>query len=326
MNVADLIQPVAAPAAPVRRSWQRIAIASGIAAALGVATLFLPGMPFTGNKTVNARDEALQGARQTLASFLASERPEDRAAWVTNGNSLLPLMQAYYAGREAEELKAEAFQPVDWKFDGENTSVLALELQRERGLPPVIACFRSSENGQWLMDWDVWTQSSDGQLRDFIQHPAEGERTLRVRLTSSARMDDCMKVEVTDAFGGSGKISFDIQRPDLAALYSRDLPAGKTRTATVQLVWLNDGLTGTLQPTLRRHVCWGFDGLDGVVPPAPEIPSRAPQRPPRPTTEPAAADDGATAVVQSGLRPTGAGAFTVIASQPGQVKESVVQK
>ena len=326
MNVADLIQPAAAPTAPVRPRWKRLALASGIAAALGVVALFLPGELFTGKQTVNARDEALRGARVTLASFLASERPEDRAAWVSNGSSLLPFMQAYYAGRELEDLKADAFQPVDWKFDGENTSLLALELQRERGLPPVIACFRASENGQWRMDWDVWTQSSDGQLRDFIQHPAEGERTLRVRLTSSAGMDDSLKVEVTDAFGGSGKMTFDIQRPDLAALYSRDLPAGKTRTATVQLVWLNDGLTGTLQPALRRHVCWGFDGLDGVVPPAPEIPSRAPQRPPRPTTEPAEADDSATAIVQSGLRPTGAGTFTVIATTPGQGKESVVQK
>ncbi len=326
MNVADLIQPAAEPTAPVRPRWQRIALASGIAAALGLAAVSLPRGWFTGSSTVNAADEALQAARQTLTSFLASERPEDRAAWVNNGNSLLPLMQAYYAGREVEDLKADAFQPVDWKFEGENTSLLALELHRERGLPPVIACFRASGNGQWLMDWDVWTQSSDGQLRDFIQRPVEGEHTMRVRLTSSAGMDDSMRVEVTDALGGSGKISFDIQRPDLAALYSRDLPVGRTRTATVQLVWLNDGLTGTLQPALRRHVCWGFDGLDGVVPPAPEIPSRAPQRPPRPTTEPAAAEDGATAIVQSGLRPTGAGTFTAIASQQGQKKETIVQK
>ncbi len=203
--------------------------------------------------------QAREDARLALAAFLGSRTPAERAARVIDGDKLLPFMEAWYAAHEDDQLSADRFVAPDWSF--EDASLTALELPRGRGLPPVVACFKQA-GGKWLLDWEIWAQSLDGLFRRFIYKPAEGEHTLRARLARSGSGDD-MTLTVTDPFDSRQSIALDITRPDLRALYARDLPVTGNRTATVQLVWLNDSLTGTLQPSLRRHLCWGFPGLDG---------------------------------------------------------------
>jgi hypothetical protein len=237
------------------------ALAVAAATALTFTLLHLRSAP---TDAVVAAEQARVEARRSLAAFLHASTVEQRAGWVIGGDQVLPLMQAYYAGRELVPLSADDFQPASWSFNTDAPDLIALELPRGRALPTVVACMRKGESGRWLMDWDVWTQSLDGGFREFVTRPAEGEHTLRVRLTSAAASPDEVKLEVADPFNTGSTMMLDTTRADLTALYCADLPTGATKTATVQFVWLNDPLTGTLQPVLRRHICWGFQELDGV--------------------------------------------------------------
>jgi hypothetical protein len=270
MNAADLFHPpgaVAGPATPRRPKRLRLLIACGaLVFAAGTAlTLLWPRLTKPSQADAGlTMEQARVEARRTLVSFLSATTVEQRAQWVIGGQEALPLMQAYYAGREVETLAAEGFQPVSWDFSQEAPDRVAFELARGRSLSTAVACLKKDGSGRWLMDWEIWTQSLDGRFRDFIARPAEGEHTLRVRLTSLAGSEEGVKLEVADPFNAGNRLTFDVIRPDLTALYLADLPAGVCRTATVQLVWLNDGLTGTLQAALRRHICWGFQNIDGV--------------------------------------------------------------
>jgi len=264
MNATSLLEAVPPPPPP-RRKLRRVLLA-GLSvltlAAAGVAAHF-GGLFSPAQSAGVAVDASREDARIVLAAFLAAQTPAERAARVIDGDKLLPFMEAWYAAREGEKFSADAFAPPDWSFS--DSLLTALEMPRGRGLPPVVACFKRNGEGQWLMDWEIWAQSLDGLFRRFIYKPAEGEHTLRARLARSGS-GDSMTVTVSDPFDAQQSIAFDITRPDLKALYERDLPESGTRTATVQLVWLNDSLTGTLQPSLRRHVCWGYPGLDGKEP------------------------------------------------------------
>ena len=295
MNVADLIQPAAAsPTAPHGRKRRR-ALPVLVTAAVIAASLIVWSHRSNPGATDSAAARDREEAGRTLAAFLAAGNAEERAGMVIGGSEMLPVMQAYYAGRELDPVPAGAFQPAEWSFDLRSSDLVALQLPRERGLTPVVACFRKDTAGQWLLDWDVWRQSMDGQFRDFMLHPAEGQHTMRVRLTHAPSSDGALSLEVSDPFSVETTLSLNITREDLAALYARDLPEGASRTATVQLVWLNDSLTGTLQAVLRRHVCWGYAELDGVEP-TEVISNRVnPHRPPpAPAQETSAvsADDG----------------------------------
>src|SRR5204862_6749314 len=126
---------------------------------------------------------------------------------------------------------------------------------------PIVACFKRSDAVDWRLGWEIWPQTPDYQSRNSPNRPAEGEHSRRARLARHCSGTG-MKVSVTDPFDTAQTMECDISRPELLALYNRDLPETGTRTATVQLVWLNDSLTGTLTPALRRHVCWGYPGLD----------------------------------------------------------------
>jgi hypothetical protein len=134
-----------------------------------------------------------------------------------------------------------------------------------------------------------------------------------------------VKLEVSDPFNAGSNLALDVTRPDLTALYLADLPAGTSRTATIQFVWLIDGLTGTLQPVLRRHICWGFQDLDGVEA-AEREPARArkhhqplPKAVPADSPEPAilAVNPAIEAAVQTTVLTTGTGA--VLPKEPRTV-------
>lgn len=277
MNIADLLESAPRP----RRRKLRRALIAGVSvltlAAIGTVAHF--GFPAADETVTDAAAAARETARKSLAAFLAAPTPEARAAIVINGDKLLPLMQAWYAARDTDTLSAADFRAPAWTLADSPPHLTALELPRLRGLPPVVACFKRSSAGEWLLDWEIWTQSLDGEFRNFIHKPAEGEHTLRARLTR-AGTGDHMAVTIADPFDAMQTISFDITRPDLQALYHRDLPETSSRTATVQLVWLNDSLTGTLQPSLRRHLCWGYPGLDGREPDELVLHMRSKHRPP----------------------------------------------
>lgn len=252
------------------RKGRRILIA--YSAVLGLATAGVAvwrGM--NGRNPMDSATVAVEDqARAALAAFLKADNPAARVRWVLTGESVLPQMEAYHAGRESEVYDPAAFQQVEAPVGLGARGVVVFELPRGRGLTPVVACMSRNASGQWCVDWDLWRQSAEGQFRDFVFRPVEGEQTLRVKLTNLGLTGGGVKISVEDPFDTAPPIVFEVTRPDLAAVFLRDLPAGSVRTATLQLVWLNDGLTGTLQSQIRRHVCWGFHGLDGVA--AGEIP------------------------------------------------------
>ena len=272
-----------APQAPRRKSRRILLIAASVLtlAATGTTAWF----SFAGRG--DSRDKpgditaaaARMEARKVLAAFLAASSAENRASHVIAGEKLLPLMQAWYSSHETESLTLDAFQEPGWTFNSPGSGLVALECPRDRGRSPIVACFKRSDSGEWQMDWEIWTQTLDGQFRSFINRPAEGEHTLRARLTRS-QSDNGMKITVADPFDMAQSLEFDITRADLQALYKRDLPEAGGRTATVQLVWLNDPLSGTLSPSLRRHICWGYPGLDGHEPEAVVVNMVSKNRPP----------------------------------------------
>lgn len=253
-----------------RRKGRRILIACS--AVLGLATAGaavwrgMDGRNLMDSATVAVEDQA----RAALAAFLKADNPAAKVRWVLSGESVLPQVEAYYAGRESEVYDPAAFQQVEAPAGLGARGVVVFELPRGRGLTPVVACMSRNASGQWCVDWDLWRQSAEGQFRDFVARPAEGEHTLRLKMTNQGAIEGGFKVSVEDPFDAAPPMVFDVTRPDLAAVFSRDLPPGSVKIATLQLVWLNDGLTGTLQSQIRRHVCWGFHGLDGVE--AGEIP------------------------------------------------------
>ena len=265
-----------------------------------------------GSSESAAADTARDEARETLAAFLGASSAESRSAHVLSGETLLPLMQAWYAAHETEPLTVDAFRTPEWNFDAPSSDLIALECPRDRGRSPVVACFKKTAEGDWKLDWEIWTQSLDGEFRNFINKPREGEHTLRARLARN-KTGGGMKVTVADPFDASQSMEFDITRKDLVALYSRDLPEVGFRTATVQLVWLNDALTGTLTPSLRRHVCWGYPGLDGREPEQLVINMTSKHRPPPGVAanppEALAAGTKIDAAVKTALAPATTGAL-----------------
>ena len=317
MNVTDLLEGPDR-SAPPRRKWRRLLIAGLTVltlAALGIVARF--SQPSTGQQGADNPALARQEARAALAAFLAAATTEDRATRVMDGDKLLPLMQAHYTAREATTLSADDFRDPSWTFSAPAPGLIALECPRDRGLPPVVACFKKCDGGPWLLDWEIWTQSLAGEFRNFIHKPSEGEHTLRARLTRTGSGED-MTITVADPFDTAQTINFDRLRPDLRLLYERDLPAAGTRTATIQLVWLNDSLTGTLTPALRRHLCWGFPGLDGQEPAPVEVNLPSRHRPPPgipavPQTPPPAVLAAAPVIedaITSAVRPSSTGALT----------------
>jgi hypothetical protein len=267
MSVADCTLPseaVSCPPAPAPRRRRLLLHAAGVAAA-GLALLLALPRPHEVSPDATSSAELIrEEARRGLSAFLAASTPEQRAECVVDGERLLPLMEAYYAGREVDPLAAGDFQPASWSFNTESPDRTALELPRGRSLPAVMACMKKAGSGRWLVDWEIWTQSLDGRFREFLTRPSEGASTLRVRLTAASVSQEQVKLEVSDPFTTGSSLALETPRADLVALFSADLPEGTTRTATVQLVWLNDSLSGTLRPVLRRHICWGFQGLDGI--------------------------------------------------------------
>ena len=264
------------PAVPDRKRERRALVAASVIALAGSILVLVQHQQRGADRALEATARANSMARQILAAFLAARTPEERATFVRDGERLLPVMQAYYAGREVESFSADDFQPPPWEFNTGGTGLVALEFPRSRGLSTVVACFKETSPGQWFIDWDVWIQTVDARFRDFIRRASEGEYPMHVRLTTSEVSASGIKMEIADPFNPSERMKFEITRKDLVEFYSATLPKGQSRTATVELVWLNDSRTGTLLPIIRRHICWGFRGLDeslNAPPAAPPTPN-----------------------------------------------------
>jgi hypothetical protein len=250
------------PAGPVRRQRSLALIVASVMALAGATFVLVRHQHRGADRALEATARANAMARKILAAFLAARTPEERAEYVLDGERLLPVMQAYYAGREVEPLAADEFRPPSWQFNAGGQGLVALELPRPRGLSTVAACFKETAPNRWLMDWDLWTQSIEARFRNFVRRAAEGEYTMHVRLTASEPGASSVKLQVADPFNPAESLNVTVTRSDLVGLYTAALPKGRSRTATVQLVWLNDSLTGTLVPGLQRHICWGFRGFD----------------------------------------------------------------
>ncbi len=290
---AESNQTVGFPCAPVRKSSRRsrALITAIVVAGLAVGGLWSLKESSHGTDSATVADTTGREVREALSGFLAAATAEERVAFITGEASALPILQSYYAVRETEKFTAAAFRSVEWSFNPTGEKLAALTLGRDRGMSSVVACFRREKDGKWRMDWDVWQQTVSGEFRDFMAHPQEGEYTLRVRLANMGEKEGAISLEVSDPFDPQPSLQFSITREDLRAILLRDLPQGHTRTATVQLVWLNEGSTGTLQSHFRRHICWGYAGLDGK--PAAELPhpraGHYRKLPARPAEEPLAA-------------------------------------
>ena len=213
--------------------------------------------------TADGRDHAAAAA---LQGFLSSSTAAERAAFIIDAERLLPEMESYYAGMDPEPIAAADFKPMGYKFE-QGSEIVAFKAERTRGLPAVVACVKNF-SGRWLLDWELYRQTEDGLADTAMSTPAEGTHTLRVHITRQTPAGKPLVLTVADPFENR-TITLPVSRPDLLALYAADLPVG-SRHATIEFAWLNDSTTGRLEPQIRRHVCWGFSGLDDVAPAAPE--------------------------------------------------------
>ncbi len=220
-------------------------------------TLIPPGAP--------AADASVQKARETLHTFLCATTAADRSACVMDAERLQPVMQAYYAGTDPEPISIADFQPLDWRFESGN-KVTVLKAERTRGLPPIIACVKNC-SGRWLLDWEMWQQTEDGTFHETTSQRKEGEKILRVRMTRMSPPGSPLVLVLADPFENH-TMTLPVNQPDLVSLYDAGLPSG-SRHATIRFAWLNDARTGTVEPQIRQHICWGFDKLDDVQQQAP---------------------------------------------------------
>jgi len=219
-------------------------------------------------------EAACRAAQPVVAAFLSASTTEARAALIRDSARLRPVLEAYYQNREAEPINAADFQPAPWRIHGPNGAVAILQAQRPRSLPAIIACV-AQENGHWLLDWETFIQTADGRLGQFIDQPGGSLQTFRVRATRTSAKDQPVVLSLADPFGDRA-LTLPVTRPDLVAILKAGLPAGQTRTATVELGWMNDTFTGGLLPRVTRHICWGFQGLDGQ----PAVPAPAASKAP----------------------------------------------
>ena len=206
-------------------------------------------------------EAACRAAQPVVAAFLSASTTEARAALIKDSARLRPVMEGYYQNREVEPINAADFQPAPWRINGPNGAVAVLHAPRSRSLPAIIACV-SQENGQWLLDWETFIQTADGNLGQFIDQAGGGLQTFRVRATRTSAKDQPVVLSLADPFGDRA-LTLPVTRPDLVAILEAGLPAGQTRTATIEVGWISDTVTGGLVPRVTRHVCWGFQGLDG---------------------------------------------------------------
>jgi len=265
--IADPASPLNAPPSPQLSALRHpvVLLLTGAVITVACWPAARPAGPSSPSMAAAApADEATarQEAAGVLSAFLAAATDEARAALILDAARLRPALTAYYRGREAEPLQASDFRPAPWHLTGTMGPVGILEAGRTRSLPPVVACV-VQQNGRWLLDWEIFVQSGDGLLGCFIDQPVEGLHAFRVNATRTSAAGQPLVLSLEDPFTRR-TLTLPVERPDLVALFKADLPSGKSRPATVELGWMNHTTTGSREPRLARHLCWGYQGLNGT--------------------------------------------------------------
>ena len=263
--------PEAPAASRARRPlWPALAIGGLALAAAAAAFLLVRAQPwhrFLGPRTAttDSRPPSADQLRGQLDRFLRAPTWGAKSPLVLDATRLDLAGTAYYQGRDPDTVKAADFQP--WSLPGLSRLPGVTVLRAERpGRRPVVAAFRQSGRG-WYLDWELFTQTYDEALPQFLSSPSYPIRTFRARLNRAFPAnapENTYLVQVSDPFDPGQRITIDLPMgtPIMNAVAS-GLPGTAPREATVEVCWARPEPEGAWMPMLQKLVCWGWLGLNG---------------------------------------------------------------
>jgi hypothetical protein len=200
-----------------------------------------------------------------LGRFLQATTWDDRRACVVNPDRIDKAANAYYQGRDPDEIRPSDFKacaPAALRGVPEIATFQALRGERR----PVLAAFRRV-NGQWKLDWETFAQTYDERFSDFIRHPDFKMQTFRARVERVFPVQgksDAFRVAVCDELDASQRIEVELTAGSLLRdRVAAGLVANPSRPATVEMCWYQSSEDGGWQPALQNLICWGWCGLTG---------------------------------------------------------------
>lgn len=237
-----------------------------------------------------------EALREKLEKFLQAPDWAGKREHLLNMSQLDRLGAAYYQGRDRDEIKAADFFP--WTMPGlsrmDGVTVLRAERPARR---PVLAVFRQVD-GDWRLDWELFSQTYDEALPTFLAAPSYPLRTFRTRLNrvfSDAPTDGTYAIQLSDLLDPGQRITVHLPTgTPIMRTIAGGLSGTAPRDATVEVCWARPDPAGEWVPMVQRLVCWGWDGLNGLpesaAPANPAIehfitPSAAPHSSPPPPAE-----------------------------------------
>lgn len=244
--------------------------------------------------------------RKKLDGFLQAPDWAAKREHLLNSSQLDRLGTAYYQGRDPDEIKAADFHP--WDMPGlsrlQGVTVLRAERPSRR---PVLAVFRQVD-GDWRLDWELFSQTYDEALPAFLAAPSYPLRTFRTRVNrvfSDAPTDGTYAIQLSDLLDPGQRVTVELPAgTPIMRTIAGGLSGTAPRDATVEVCWARPDPEGAWVPMLQRLVCWGWDGLndlpESVAPASPAterfiIPSAAPDSAPPPPAENAVRPTGTIA-------------------------------
>jgi hypothetical protein len=263
--------PEAPAASPRKRPlWPALAIGGLALAAAAAAFLLIRAQPWQqvfglGAASGDSRPPSAEQLRRQLDQFLQAPGWAAKSPLVLDAARLDMMGTAYYQGRDPDTIRAADFQP--WSLPGLSSLAGVTVLRAERpGRRPIVAAFRQSGRG-WHLDWELFTQTYDEALANFLSSPSYPIRTFRTRLHRvfpDNAPENTYCVQVSDPFDPGQRITVDLPMgtPIMNAVAS-GLPGTTPREATVEVCWARPQPEGAWVPMLQKLVCWGWLGLNG---------------------------------------------------------------
>lgn len=294
--------PSTAAAPRARRPlWPSPAYGGPALAAAAAVFLLIRAQPWqrSPGRTADSGDTRPPSAdylRRQMDQFLRAPDWTAKSPLVLDATRLDSLGSTYYQGRDPDTVRAADFQP--WSLPGFSGTPGVTVLRAERpGRRPVVAAFRQSGR-DWRLDWELFTQTYDEALPEFLASPSFPLRTFRARLHRvfpHQAPENTYSVQVSDPFDEGQRITVDLPMgtPIMHTIAS-GLPGTAPRQATIEVCWSQPEPGGAWVPMLQRLVCWEWLGLNGSpekttpAPPANDrflIPPAAPFSAPPPPAE-----------------------------------------
>lgn len=262
-----------------QRQWRLTSGALALASAAAVAALAFQGMPgqsVEAPAAAAARAEEqgnpVEEARSALGAFLSAPDWAGRRPWVLRASQLEGRAQAYYQGRDPEEVSLRDFKPVSLRALDGRSDIVAFRADRP-GRTPALAVLQRSDAG-WKVDWELFAQTYDETFHCYLRQPAYALQIFRVRLSRNfhpASVAGLYRLDVEDELDPGQKVIVELPEGSLLRdQVAAGLVDGQSRPATVELCWYRDDAEGGgWRPALQGLVCWGWLGLGAEMPSAP---------------------------------------------------------